>query len=218
MATFAGKLWLGDDQASQLPGEVTVEPDRISITSGGMNVGSWSRSEVKTRSEGGIFYFTAEGETLSFLPETPGLVGALAGLPEKSSPSPSAASAPVTEPRGTSAALQAANTVLPTRYRSLRLYSRILTIGGWLIIFVGGLMTAILGFAVLDNLEAGLGGAFGVFLPLLAALYVGFIGLGLLAVGQLILVFIDIEANTRMTSTGTTYLSHRAANVIGGGS
>jgi hypothetical protein len=123
VATYAGKLWLSSDQSTKVDGEVTVEADRISISSGGVAVGDWPRSEVEARAESGFFYFDVEGETLLFLPDSPGLEGALSGLPQTSSslPFPSApSSSPV---GGTSGAAPVAAAVLP-RYRSLRLYSR----------------------------------------------------------------------------------------------
>ena len=41
MPTFHGRLWLNGNIESALPAEVTVDNDRMTITSGDVHIGDW---------------------------------------------------------------------------------------------------------------------------------------------------------------------------------
>jgi len=86
-------------------------------------------------------------------------------------------------------------------YGSLRLYSTIAFAVGWLIIGLG-LLATIVGvvMAVTDDDLLGLDRPILILASVGALVFVGLIGLGLLAIADLIYVFIDIEHNTRRTA------------------
>jgi hypothetical protein len=66
VAIFRGRLLLVGDPTS-LPADLTVEPERIVVASGGVIIGDWSRSDVGVESRGDGVLVHAEGEDLIFL-------------------------------------------------------------------------------------------------------------------------------------------------------
>ena len=88
------------------------------------------------------------------------------------------------------------------RYGSLRLYSGVAFAFGWIIIGLG-VVAAVAGvvLAVIDDDRLGLGAPVLLLTSVGILMFFGLVGLRLLAYSDLILVFIDVEENTRLAAS-----------------
>lgn len=87
MAIFRGRVLLIGDTTT-LPADMTIEPDRIAVASGGIIIGDWNRSDVALESRGDGVLIRAEGEGLLFLSNDRRLTRALGLMTHPSNQAP----------------------------------------------------------------------------------------------------------------------------------
>ena len=70
--TFTGDVLLPGDVESGLAATLTLDPERVTLTSGDNQLGSWDRSDYQIVPEhNGSFSLTRGGEALLFRPDSP---------------------------------------------------------------------------------------------------------------------------------------------------
>jgi hypothetical protein len=80
--TFTGDVLLPGDAGSGLAATLTLDPERVTLTSGDNQLGSWDRSDYQIVPEhNGSFSLTLGGEALLFRPDTPSEFAGASDIP-----------------------------------------------------------------------------------------------------------------------------------------
>jgi hypothetical protein len=80
--TFTGDVLLPGDVESGLAATLTLDPERVTLTSGDNQLGSWDRSDYQIVPEhNGSFSLTLGGEALLFRPDSPSEFAGASDIP-----------------------------------------------------------------------------------------------------------------------------------------
>lgn len=86
--TFTGDVLLPGDVGSGLAATLSLDPERVTLTSGDNQLGSWSRSDYLITPElNGSFNLTLGGESVLFRPDSPSEFAGAAEIPLAATPS-----------------------------------------------------------------------------------------------------------------------------------
>ena len=80
--TFTGDVLLPGEAGSGLAATLTLDPERVTLTSGDNQLGSWDRSDYMIVPEqGGSFNLTLGGESVLFHPDSPSEFAGASDIP-----------------------------------------------------------------------------------------------------------------------------------------
>jgi len=80
--TFTGDVLLPGDTGGGLAAALTLDPERITLTAGDNQLGSWDRSDyLITPEENGSFNLTLGGESVLFRPDSPSEFSSTSAVP-----------------------------------------------------------------------------------------------------------------------------------------
>lgn len=80
--TFTGDVLLPGDTGSGLAATLSLDPERVTLTSGDNQLGSWDRSDyLITPEQNGSFNLTLGGESILFRPDSPSEFAGTSAIP-----------------------------------------------------------------------------------------------------------------------------------------
>lgn len=80
--TFTGALMLPGEAESGLEATLSLDPERVTLTAGDSQLGSWDRADyLVTPESNGSFGLTLGGETLVFRPDSPSEFSSTSAVP-----------------------------------------------------------------------------------------------------------------------------------------
>jgi hypothetical protein len=80
--TFTGDLLLPGDAGGGLAATLSLDPERVTLTSGDSQLGSWDRGDYSIAPEqGGCFNLTLGGEAILFRPDSPSEFAGTSAIP-----------------------------------------------------------------------------------------------------------------------------------------
>ncbi len=93
--TFTGDVLLPGEAGGGLAATLTLDPERVTLTSGDSQLGSWDRSDyLITPEQNGSFNLTLGGESILFRPDSPSEFAGASEIPLTAIRDPSGAHAP----------------------------------------------------------------------------------------------------------------------------